>query len=220
VGARYTEDTTLRRFVWFYLAVWAVAAVRPLDRETWLLENLLVFVLVAVLVATHWHFAFSKVSYGLIVAFLVLHAIGAHYTYSMVPIGFAVQDLMGLERNHYDRVAHFGFGLLLAYPLRELLIRIVHVHRIWGYVAPPVAVLSLGSLYEIMESWAARIAAPELGVAYLGTQGDVWDGQKDMTLAFTGSVVAMGLTALWRWRSGHEPYLYRSRTAQARTNQE
>ena len=80
------------------------------------------------------------------------------------------------------------------------------MHRIWAYVAPPLVVLSLGSLYEIIESWAARIADPELGTAYLGTQGDVWDGQKDMTLAFTGSLVAMGLTALWRRRTGSEPY--------------
>ena len=209
VGARYAESAFLRRMVWSYVAIWTLAALHPLDRETWLLENGLVFVLAGVLVATHRRFAFSNLSYSQFFVFLVLHAVGSHYTYSLVPIGFTVQELFELDRNHYDRLVHLAFGLLFAYPLRELMLRIVHLHRIWSYLGPPLAILALSSLYEIIESWAARLGDPELGIAYVGAQGDVWDGQKDMTLAFVGAIIAMGATAAWRWRTGREPYLAR-----------
>lgn len=207
VGAHYRDSAFLRRLVWAYLAFFGAMAIRPVDRETWLLENGLVFVLAGTLVATHRRFAFSNLSHVLIVAFLALHAVGSHYTYSLVPAGFAAQELFGFARNHYDRVVHFAFGLLLAYPLREMALRIIHLRGAWGYVAPPVAVLALGAFYEIIESWAAIVADPELGMAYVGAQGDVWDGQKDMTLAAGGSLVAMAVTAAWRRWAGHEPYL-------------
>ncbi len=189
--------------------MWVVAAVAPVDRETWLLENGLVLVMVGVLAITHRRFAFSNLSYGLMFVFLLLHAMGAHYTYSAVPVGNWVRDLLGLERNPYDRLVHFSFGLLMGYPLREMTLRVVHVHRIWGYLAPPIVVLAMGAMYEIIESWAARAVNPAVGLAYVGAQGDVWDGQKDMTMAFTGSLLAMGVVALYRRATDHEPYLHR-----------
>ena len=213
VGRSYARNVFLRRLVWAYAAVWGLAGIAPLDRGTWLLENALVLSLVGLLVATHRRFVFSNVSYGLMFLFLGLHAVGAHYTYSAVPLGDWVREAFGLERNHYDRFVHFAFGLLLAYPLRELTLRIVHVHRLWSYVAPPVLVLSSSSAYEIIESWAARVAAPGLGIAFVGAQGDVWDGQRDMSLALLGSVLAMAAAAVLRRQTGHEPYLHGSREA-------
>jgi putative membrane protein len=87
----------------------------------------------------------------------------------------------------------------------------VHVHRVWSFVAPLVAVLGLGSAYEIIESWAARIVDSGVGIAYVGAQGDVWDGQKDMRLALLGSIVAMALAAAHRRVAGRELYLRRAR---------
>lgn len=207
VGVAYRENPVLRRLVWAYAFVWAVAAISPLDRGTWLLENGLVFLGVGLLVATHRRFAFSNVSYAMLFAFFVLHAVGAHYTYSAVPLGDWLKDLLGLERNHYDRFVHLAFGLLVAYPLRELCLRVVHVHRVWSFVAPPTMVLALSSGYEIIESWAARVAEPRVGIAYVGAQGDVWDGQKDMSLALLGAVTTMLLAAIHRRITGREPYL-------------
>lgn len=207
MGARYGESPLVRVLVWSYLAFWGWMAFAPLDRETWLLENGLAFVLWIVLLVTHRHFAFSQLSCVLLFVFLLMHAFGSHYTYSKVPIGFWVQDWLGLARNHYDRAVHLAFGLLLAYPMREVLLRLAHLHGAWSYIAPPAAVLTFSSLYEIIESWAAQVMDPEVGMAYVGAQGDVWDGQKDMSLAFAGSIVAMALTAVWHWRTGREPYL-------------
>lgn len=190
-----------------YALVWTVLAVAPKDRQTWLLENLLVFGFAAVLVALRGRFRFSNLSALLITAFLLLHVVGAHYTYSSVPIGHWVQDGLGLARNHYDRFVHFSFGLLMGYPLREVALRGVHAHRIWSSVVPLLAVLAISSSYEIMEAWAARVVDPGVGMAFVGAQGDVWDGQKDMSLALLGAILAMAVTAVARRATGHEPYV-------------
>jgi putative membrane protein len=196
----------LRRLLFVYAVVFAAAAVGPHDRGDWLLENLLVFGFAAVLVATHRRFVFSNFSALLIVLFLVLHAWGGHHTYSLTPLGFWIQDAFGLARNHYDRIVHFAFGLLMTYPLHELARRTLHLRGGWSYVVPALALLALSSGYEIVEWGAARIVDPELGTAFLGTQGDEWDSQKDMVLALLGAGIALGLAAFYRGRTGREPW--------------
>jgi putative membrane protein len=176
-----------------YAAVWVAAAIAPKYPSDWLLENLLVFAFVPVLVVAHRRFQFSNASYLLSAAFLSLHAYGAHDTYSEAPLGFWMRDTLGLSRNHYDRIVHFAFGLLLAPPLRELAVRRLGLRRVWSYAVPFAAALSMSASYEIVESWVARIADPELGTAYLGTQGDEWDAQKDMALAMLGAILGLGL---------------------------
>ena len=108
--------------VWL-TGLWLVTAIEPFNRRDWLLENLLVIVYGILLIATYRRFAFSNLSYGLFGIFLSLHLVGAHYTYSETPLGFWVQDALDLSRNHYDRLVHFCFGLLIGHPFRELLLR-------------------------------------------------------------------------------------------------
>jgi putative membrane protein len=192
-----------RRFLKWLLAalavLWILTAIAPLSRRDWLLENLLVFVAVGVLAATYRRLALSDLSYGLFGVFLVLHMVGAHYTYSEVPAGFWARDAFGLARNHYDRLVHFMFGLLLAYPIREVLIRGAGVRPAWSYVLTVMCVLGFSGFYEALEGIVAMLVSPELGLEYLGTQGDEWDAQKDTALAFLGAVIAMS----WlRWRPG------------------
>ncbi len=105
-----------------------------------------------------------------------------------------------MKRHHFDRVVHFTFGLLLTYPIRELLVRKSHVRGYWTYGIPVVTLLALSGFFEIVETGVAQIVSPELGDAYLGTQGDIWDAQKDMTAALSGSILAMALTAVWSAR--------------------
>lgn len=207
VGRRLSENHLLQGLTLAYVLIFSWAAWAPLDRKTWALENLLVVGLLLGLAMAHRRFAFSNLSNVLLFSFLVLHVVGSHYTYSAVPIGDWARDLFGLSRNHYDRCVHFAFGWLLAYPLRELTLRRVHAHGVWSFVGPVIAVLALSGSYEILEWAAARVVDPEVGIAYVGAQGDVWDGQKDMTLALSGACIAMALTAWRRRRSGYEPYL-------------
>lgn len=176
--------------------VWLLAAWRPVDRFDWALENLLVFVYGVILAATYRRFSFSNLSYLLFTVFLTLHLIGSHYTYAQTPIGFWVRDAFDLARNPYDRVVHFSYGLLVAYPFREILLRAAKVATAWASLLAVAAVLAFSAAFEVIEAAIAVIVSPEQGAAYLGMQGDIWDAQWDMALAALGAVVAMGLR---RW---------------------
>lgn len=185
---RFVENRVLQVMLATYLLLWLVLAIRPLDRHDWLLENLLVFVAAAVLVPTYRRFQFSNLSYALVAIFLAVHAVGAHYTYAKVPAGFWLADWLHLSRNHYDRVIHFAFGFLLLYPMRELMMRRAGANGKWATWLAVAALAALSSWFEVVEGIVAQIVEPELGAAYLGTQGDVWDAQKDMAAAFVGAV--------------------------------
>jgi putative membrane protein len=180
----------------WYVIFWAVMAISPVDRSDWLLENLLVFVGVAFLAGTYHWLPLSNLSYLLITIFMTLHAIGAHYTYEQVPLGYWLRDLLGQNRNHFDRLVHFLCGLLLTYPIREALLRVTKTTTFWAYFLPLTIILSASGFFEILESWVARVVSPKLGLAYLGTQGDIWDAQKDMNAALVGSVLCLLAVAL------------------------
>ena len=178
---------------------WLALAIAPVDRADWMLENALVVVALAVLVVTDRWFRFSRVSYTLIFLFLCLHEIGAHYTYAKVPYHDWLQGIgvsLGAGRNHFDRLGHFAFGLLLAYPMREVFVRVASARGFWGYYLPLDMTMAFSMIFELIEWAAAEIFGGDLGVAYLGTQGDPWDAQKDMALASLGGLIAMVITAL------------------------
>ena len=192
----FRHNHLLQGLLGWYILIWGVLAISPVDRRDWFLENILAVLLVGILVATYRSFPFSDLSYVLITLFLTLHAIGAHYTYAEVPFGFSMKSLFELERNHFDRVAHFASGLLLTYPIRELFVRKAQIRGGWTYGIPIITLLALSGFFEVIESWVAQIVSPELGDAYLGTQGDIWDAQKDMTAALSGAILSMALTAV------------------------
>ena len=178
-----------------YLVWWVLMAIKPLDFHDWLLENALVVLGLGLLVWTYKAFPLSRVSYTCIFVFMMLHALGAHYTYAKVPYQEWFPALAG-GRNHFDRLVHFSYGLLLAYPIREMFLRIGNVRGFWGYFLPLDLTMSTSMLYELIEWAAAEYFGGELGMAYLGTQGDVWDAHKDMALASLGALIAMVVTAL------------------------
>jgi putative membrane protein len=200
-GNRYLQALALG-----YALVFAWSAYAPKYPRDWWLEMALAFVFLATLISTHRRFVFSNFSYTLIALFLSLHTYGAHYTYAESVFGDWLKAELGLARNHYDRIVHFCFGLLLFYPARELGRRVLHLRGGWSYAVPWLTMLALSGGYEIVESWTARIVSPELGTAYLGTQGDEWDAQKDMSLANSGSLISLTLAALYQRRTGREPW--------------
>lgn len=180
-----------------FVLIWTAFAIDPWYRSDWLLENLIVFVAVPVLIQIHRHMPLSKISYGLIFVFLCLHQVGAHYTYAEVPYdrwfesltGTGLNELLAWDRNHYDRLIHLFYGLLITYPVREIVVRVSRVKGFWGYLLPVLVVISTSTIFELLE-WAAVIVfGGDLGIAYLGTQGDEWDAQKDMLLAAIGGIV-------------------------------
>jgi putative membrane protein len=182
-----------------FVAIWLSLAMSPLSRQDWLLENLLVLIAVPALVATRRRMRFSNASYICLFVFFLLHSIGAHYTYSLVPYdrwwqtltGSTLSDVLGWQRNHYDRLVHFLYGVLVLPPAAELFDRYAPSRGVWRGILPVLFVMSHSVMYEIVEWIAALIVAPELGDAYLGTQGDPWDAQQDMALATLGAMLCM-----------------------------
>jgi putative membrane protein len=190
---------TRKNYLWMlaivYAIWWVFMAIAPHDRSDWLLENLLVFVAVGLLAFTYKAFPLSLTSYTCIFIFMMLHALGAHYTYAEVPYDQWLPIFAG-GRNHFDRLVHFAYGLLLAYPIREMFLRIGNVRGFWGYFLPLDLTMSTSMLYELVEWVVALVVGGELGAAYLGTQGDIWDAHKDMAWASLGALIAMFVTAL------------------------
>ena len=176
-------------------AVWFVAwGVAPSYREDWLLENLLVFAAVPALVWGHGRLRLSNRAYVCLFVFFCLHEIGAHYTYSEVPYRQWIPALAFTERNHYDRLVHFAYGLLVTPAWFELFRAYAPGRGAWRWLLPATSMFGHSVIYEGVEWAAAVIFGGDLGVAYLGTQGDPWDAQKDMALAALGT--ALSLTAI------------------------
>jgi putative membrane protein len=182
---------------------WVALAVAPRYRQDWALENALVVVFVLALALSYRRLPLSLLSYTLVFVFLALHEVGAHYTYAEVPYdqwaraltGHSLDAVMGWRRNHFDRLVHLCYGLLLAYPVREVFLRVANVSGFWGYFLPLDLTMSTSVTFELFEWGAAALVGGDLGMAYLGTQGDVWDAHRDMALATLGAAIAMGVTA-------------------------
>jgi putative membrane protein len=180
-----------------FVVAWVALAVAPTYREDWFLENLPTFIGVPTALVGYRRFRFSNRSYIQATVFLILHTIGSHYTYSEVPLGAWARDALGLARNHYDRLVHFAFGLLMLRPIRELGFRSGREPGPFAVLYFTVAGAACWSLvYEVVEWLVASVADPAAGIAYLGTQGDPWDAQKDMALALCGALLAAGYELL------------------------
>ena len=182
----------------WYLALSGWTAYRPVDLEFWAIASILPALLVAGLVAMHRWMPLSTASYVLITLFLSLHTVGVHYTYAQVPLGTWLDQSWHFGRNHFDRVVHFSFGFLLAYPMEEAFRLLAHARGWLLYYLPVMTVLGLSGLWEIVEFWVADTVHPELGMAYLGSQGDVWDAQKDIAAAFYGALLCVILLMIVR----------------------
>ncbi len=188
--------TPIQRNIWLmgcivvFLAVWANSLIGTTDINNWWLENVLTFLSLFFLAYTYRKHQLSDLSYLLIFIFLCLHVYGSKHTYAENPFGYWMKDVFNLERNQYDRIVHFGFGFLLAYPMRELFLRWLKAPTWVAWLLPIEISLSVGAFYELIEWAVADIFFKDQGAAYLGTQGDVWDAQKDVFLAFLGAIIA------------------------------
>ena len=182
-----------------YAVIWIALAIDPVYRHDWLLENVLVLVAVPLLVWTARRLRFSDFTYTCLFVFFVFHSIGSHYTYSLVPYdawvenitGMSLDGLLGFERTHFDRLVHFLYGLLVAPAAVEIFAHYGRYPPSWAVLFPTLFMFAHAGIYEIIEWAAALVFGGDLGQAYLGTQGDIWDGQKDMALAFAGTAIMM-----------------------------
>jgi len=177
------------------IAAVLISAYHPEKTFDWALENAAISFGVFLAIITYRRLPLSDLSYLLLLIFLCLHEWGAHYKYSDVPLGEWMKPWLHTTRNHFDRVAHFSFGLLFSYPMREISIRVLRVTGRWRYYLPVECTLALSAIYEMLEAGMASILSPERGEEFVGMQGDIWDSQEDMFVAGIGSVVAVSI--LW-----------------------
>jgi putative membrane protein len=192
------------RFVFAtFLVFWAASCINvPYPKYFWL-QHVPTVTAIAGLACMQNRLAISRLSYTLFVAFMALHVLGARYLYSYVPydawserlFGASITYQFGFRRNHFDRLVHFCFGLLLVIPAWRFSRRIVGLDAKWGAAFALMGILSAGAVYEIFEWLAAMIMAPDWAESYNGQQGDIWDAQWDMALAACGALIGLTFTA-------------------------
>ncbi len=192
-----SKQTPSRRELLALLVIYAIGftvlAIRPFDRADWAMENFFPVSMLLVLIITYPYFKFTRLAYYLIFFYLFVQSYGGHYTYALAPPFNWLRDEFHLSRNHYDRVAHFMLGFLMAIPVREILLRYVKTSRRWLAFITASILLAIGAFYEFIEWWVSLLASPELGNAFLATQGDIWDSHWDMLLALIGAICALAL---------------------------
>ncbi len=186
----------LQIFIVFFLFNWANSYIGNTDTANWILENTLVFLFLGFMVFNYKKFQFSDLSYLLICIYLCLQVYGSKYTYAENPFGYWLKDALDLSRNHYDRIVHFSFGFLLAYPMREMFLKWLKFPTWVAWTLPIEITLSISAFYELIEWAVADVFFKAQGDAYLGTQGDIWDAQKDIFLAFIGAIIATTIVSL------------------------
>ena len=175
------------------LGVLAWSGIGPRDRVTWVLETFPVMLAVPLLVATYRRFPLTTLSYTLIFLHSVILCVGGHYTYAEVPAFNWLRDEFHLSRNHFDRVGHFAQGFVPAIIAREILLRTSPLVRgKWLFFLVVCVCGTISAFYELIEWWAAALSGDN-ATAFLATQGDQWDTQKDMGLALIGAVLAQML---------------------------
>ncbi|EJM63452.1 putative membrane protein [Pseudomonas sp. GM49] len=199
--SRLRHDLTL---LMVFLLIVVVSGFSPGSRVDWALENLLVLLLVGTLVAVSRWFRLSATSITLVFAFLCVHELGAHYTYSLVPydqwssawLGFSFDRASGVHRNHYDRLVHLSYGLLLAYPVREVLWCLTPLRGFWLFFVTLNIMLSTSAVYELVEWIGGAFLGNDTANAFVGAQNDPWDSQKDMAIAVAGAFASLLLVSL------------------------
>lgn len=174
-----------------FLAILAWSVIKPHDLFTWFLETFPAMAAVIILIATYRKFRFTNLAYILIWAHAVILLVGGHYTYAEVPLFDWIRDEFHLSRNHYDRVGHFAQGFVPAIIAREVLIRKSPLKqgRMLSFIVISIC-LAISAAYELVE-FGVSMATGSAGDAFLGTQGDIWDTQKDMLLALCGAVISL-----------------------------
>lgn len=193
----YRNNLLLILYSVLFAAFWVYTGFHTPDPKNWWMENTLTASAVILLVVFYRYFQFSDFGYTCLFLFMMLHVYGSQYTYADNPFGFWVQEELDLKRNHYDRLVHFSFGLLLAYPMHEIFWRVARLRNSTAYLLPVELTISLGAIYELAEWAVADIFFPKQGMAFLGMQGDIWDAQKDIFVATVGALLTMGTLYLW-----------------------
>jgi len=204
------RDRVQRAIYLLFLAFFVASCIRPPYVEFLLMQHVPTLLGAALLAWLSNRFVISRASFAALIAFLALHTLGARYLYSYTPydawsewlLGVNITDTFGFQRNHYDRLVHFSYGLLIAVPVQEFERRYLRLSPAVSAVLAVEFILATSAAYELIEWIVAIVFTPRWADQFLGQQGDPFDAQKDMALATAGAIVSVSLAALVaRWRA-------------------
>ncbi|WP_339911619.1 DUF2238 domain-containing protein [Symmachiella dynata] len=188
----------------FYLVFFAGSCISPPYLQFLLMQHVPTVLAALLLGYVSNRFVISRFSFSLIILFLCLHTFGARYLYSYVPydawsenlLGINVSEVFGFHRNHYDRVVHLSYGLLLAIPVQEFEHRYLGLSKVLSSLFALEFIIATSASYEMIEWLVAVVFTPDWADQFLGQQGDIFDAQKDMALATTGAIISISVVAL------------------------
>lgn len=188
-----------------YIIEFILLGIAPYDRIMWATENSFSLLIIGTLVVMYWKgIRFSNLAYTLAASYLYLHTIGGHFTFELVPFDW-VSDIFGFERNHFDRVCHFLVGTFAYMAMEFIEQRRLIRNRAFAAFLVIMGIFGVAAVFEIIEWLYAAIAAPEYGDAFLGSQGDIWDAQKDMLSDGLGAMTTLLLYVLLNPKKKNNP---------------
>lgn len=174
-----------------YFIAFTILSIKPIDRVYWWIESIIPAIIIILLSVLYTKTRLTNSSYLYVCILLILHAIGSHYTYSLCPVGFWLKDILKCERNNYDRLICFLFGVLIYIPVMDILYNRLRMRYFYACVISCLIILSFSAINEIIQIYLSMLLSEQEAAIYLGFQSDVFDCQKDMATVFVGSFVAM-----------------------------
>lgn len=187
------KNTFLLWLLGIYAVLFLLLAINPVDQPTWFVENLTVWIILGAILVLYWrNIRFSNIAYAFMFVLIYLHTIGGHYTFAEVPFGW-VTDTFNFSRNHFDRIAHFSVGFYAFAVAEWLFLKRLVKNKFLLFTYPIFVIATIAMSYELIEWIYAATANPEAGIAYLGSQGDIWDAQKDMLADTLGAIFATSI---------------------------
>lgn len=196
VRVSFKKNKLLWLLFFSFFCIWTNSFIGTTDINNWIIENTLTVLFLVFIIFSYKNYQFSDLSYLLICVYLCMHVYGSKYTYAENHFGYWLKVYTHSSRNYYDRIVHFSFGFLLSYPMRELFLKWLKYPKMVAWVLPIEITLSISALYELIEWAVADVFFKAQGDAYLGTQGDIWDAQKDIFMAFLGAILATTIVSL------------------------
>lgn len=189
----FKHNGLLQAVIFGLVVFWICMAIHPKSWKDWAVENALVITFVVVLACMYRIYPHSNLSYILIALFLAMHVYAAHFTYQHTPVDDWMRRAFHTNRGFYDRVVHFAFGLMIAFPVREAVLYFMKLQFWRNYVVTFTIIVSASGIYEMLEAWSALIFNSKLATQFVGLEGDPFDSQKDMTMALIGVLIAIGI---------------------------
>lgn len=208
----FKKDRALHLMITIYIVIFIILSIKPVNLFDWWFENIITAIVVLLLAGLYKKSRLTNSSYACILVLLILHAIGAHYSYSFCPIGNWLKSLFGFKRNNYDRLVSFAFGLFITLPVIEILYHRLRLRYIQACILSSTVILSICALYEMVQIYSSEILSSQQAVLFLGAQGEVWDTQNDMTICLVGSLITMFCCILHKLNKNHKIHMVKKVT--------